>query len=144
MSDDRKQTTADVFDRAAEMYDQLGVDFFTPMGRDLVGRAGLRPGERVLDLGAGRGAVTSTGLIRAVERGHHDIVGRLLQTDIDVDHVNNLGWVALHEAIVLADGSESYVGTGGPGAGGADSTSRRVMVTAPPAPTRARAWSRRA
>jgi ankyrin repeat protein len=52
-----------------------------------------------------------TGLIRAAERGHHDIVGRLLQTDIDIDHVNNLGWVALHEAIVLGDGSSRYVDT---------------------------------
>ena len=32
-----------------------------------------------------------TGLIRAAERGHWDIVGRLLQTRIAVDHVNNLG-----------------------------------------------------
>jgi len=52
-----------------------------------------------------------TGLIRAAERGHHVVVGRLLQTDIDVDHVNNLGWVALHEAIVLGDGSSRYVDT---------------------------------
>jgi uncharacterized protein len=52
-----------------------------------------------------------TGLIRAAERGHWDIVGRLLQTRIDVDHVNNLGWVALHEAIVLGDGSTGYVDT---------------------------------
>ncbi len=58
MSDERKQATADVFDRAADTYDQLGVDFFTPMGRDLVALSGLRAGERVLDLGAGRGAVT--------------------------------------------------------------------------------------
>jgi uncharacterized protein len=52
-----------------------------------------------------------TGLIRAAERGHHDIVGRLVQTPIDVDHVNNLGWVALHEAIILGDGSQDYVDT---------------------------------
>lgn len=58
MSDSRKQATANVFDRAAGTYDQLGVDFFTPMGHDLVARAGVRAGERVLDLGAGRGAVT--------------------------------------------------------------------------------------
>ena len=58
MSDPRKQATADVFDRAADTYDQLGVDFFTPMGRDLVALTGLRAGERVLDLGSGRGAVT--------------------------------------------------------------------------------------
>ena len=52
-----------------------------------------------------------TGLIRAAERGHADIVGRLLQTDIDVDHVNNLGYTALHEAIVLGEGTQSYEDT---------------------------------
>ena len=45
-----------------------------------------------------------TGLIRAAERGLADVVGRLVQTDISLDHVNNLGWTALHEAVVLGDG----------------------------------------
>jgi ubiquinone/menaquinone biosynthesis C-methylase UbiE len=45
------------FDRGAEVYDQVGVAFFGPPARDLVARAQLRPGERVLDLGTGRGAV---------------------------------------------------------------------------------------
>ncbi|MFD3543575.1 class I SAM-dependent methyltransferase [Streptomyces sp. NPDC058662] len=44
------------FDRAAGSYDRLGVTFFTPMGRRLVERAAPRPGERVLDVGCGRGA----------------------------------------------------------------------------------------
>jgi ankyrin repeat protein len=44
-----------------------------------------------------------TALIRAAERGHADVVGRLVQAGIDLDHVNNLGWTALHEAIVLGD-----------------------------------------
>jgi ankyrin repeat protein len=52
-----------------------------------------------------------TALIRAAERGHAPIVGRLLQTDIAVDHVNRLGWTALHEAIVLGDGTATYVDT---------------------------------
>jgi ubiquinone/menaquinone biosynthesis C-methylase UbiE len=52
-----KRSIAGVFDRGADTYDQVGVDFFTPAARDLVARAGLRPGERVLDLGTGRGAV---------------------------------------------------------------------------------------
>lgn len=52
-----KQRTAAVFDRSAASYDQVGVDFFTPATRDLVARAAVRAGERVLDLGAGLGAV---------------------------------------------------------------------------------------
>ncbi len=52
-----------------------------------------------------------TALIRAAERGHWPIVGRLLQTAIARDHVNNLGWVALHEAIILGDGTQPYVTT---------------------------------
>jgi len=67
----------------------------------------LRHGASVRSLDSYRG----TGLIRAAERGHADVVGRLLQTRIDVDHVNRLGWTALHEAIVLGDGSQRYVDT---------------------------------
>lgn len=47
-----------MFDRSAETYDSVGVEYFTAFGRRLVDLAGLRPGERVLDLGCGRGAVT--------------------------------------------------------------------------------------
>ena len=46
-----------------------------------------------------------TGLIRAADRGHADIAGRLVQANIKIDHINNLGWTALHEAIILGDGS---------------------------------------
>ena len=52
-----------------------------------------------------------TGLIRAAERGHYAIVGRLVQVGTEVDHVNNLGWTALHEAIILGDGSQRYIDT---------------------------------
>lgn len=40
-----------------------------------------------------------TGLIRAAERGHHLVVGRLLQAGIDKDHVNRIGYQAVHEAV---------------------------------------------
>jgi SAM-dependent methyltransferase len=46
-----------VFDEAAPTYDSVDVDFFTPMGAELVRRAGIAPGEAVLDVGCGRGAV---------------------------------------------------------------------------------------
>ncbi|MFN0030173.1 MAG: ankyrin repeat domain-containing protein [Acidimicrobiales bacterium] len=52
-----------------------------------------------------------TGLIRAAERGHATIVGRLLREGIDADHVNGLGWTALHEAIILGNGTDRYVDT---------------------------------
>jgi len=64
----------------------------------------LRNGADVHSLDSYRG----TGLIRAAERGHADIVGRLLRTDIEVDHVNRLGWTALHEAIVLGQDTPRY------------------------------------
>ena len=40
-----------------------------------------------------------TGLIRAAERGHHLVVGRLLRAGIDKDHVNRIGYQAIHEAV---------------------------------------------
>lgn len=55
--DPAKARTAGLFDRAAATYDQVGVDFFTTFGARLVQLAALSPGERVLDIGSGRGAV---------------------------------------------------------------------------------------
>ena len=48
-------------------------------------------------------------LIPACERGHVEVVRYLLeQSDVDVDHVNNLGWTGLLEAIILADGAAAH------------------------------------
>jgi uncharacterized protein len=52
-----------------------------------------------------------TGLIRAAERGYPRIVRRLLEAGIDGDHVNRLGWTALHEAVLLGDGGPAHVAT---------------------------------
>jgi ankyrin repeat protein len=50
-----------------------------------------------------------TALIPAADRGHVDIVKELLTTsDVDIDHVNNLGWTALLEAIILGDGGTNH------------------------------------
>lgn len=49
-------SVAEVFDRVADRYDNVGVDFFTPLAAALVTAAAPRPGERVLDAGCGRGA----------------------------------------------------------------------------------------
>src|SRR5687768_6217610 len=67
----------------------------------------LAGGARVDD----KDSYDGTGLIRAAERGHPRIVRRLLVAGIDRDHVNRLGWTALHEAIVLGDGGADHVAT---------------------------------
>lgn len=45
-----------LFDRSADTYDAVGVDFFEPLAEALVRRAGLRSGMSVLDVGTGSGA----------------------------------------------------------------------------------------
>ncbi|MET8469317.1 ankyrin repeat domain-containing protein [Streptomyces sp. NPDC006422] len=50
-----------------------------------------------------------TSLIPAGEHGHVDYVREVLRTtDLDVDHVNDLGWTALLEAIILGDGARDH------------------------------------
>jgi ubiquinone/menaquinone biosynthesis C-methylase UbiE len=47
-----------VFDKVAGEYDTAGVVFFKPLAERLVEHLGIGEGARVLDIGAGRGAVT--------------------------------------------------------------------------------------
>jgi ankyrin repeat protein len=73
---------------------------------------------RLLDLTLEAGAdvdakdrFNGTGLIRAAERGNAMIVARLLETGIELDHVNRLGWTALLEAVILGEGGRPHVRT---------------------------------
>ena len=52
-----------------------------------------------------------TGLIRAAERGHHLVVGRLLRAGIDKDHVNRIGYQAVHEAVWFGADAADEVAT---------------------------------
>ncbi|OKL51626.1 hypothetical protein BSZ39_12725 [Bowdeniella nasicola] len=52
-----------------------------------------------------------TALIRAVERGQARSVGLLIQKGIDLNHANNLGWQASHEAIWLGSDEDGHVDT---------------------------------
>lgn len=48
-------------------------------------------------------------LIPACERGHVAYVrAALRETDMDIDHVNRLGWTALLEAVILGDGGVAH------------------------------------
>lgn len=48
-------------------------------------------------------------LIPACERAHVDAVKVLLTTQIDVNHVNDLGWTCLLEIVILGDGGPRHV-----------------------------------
>lgn len=94
-----------MFDRAAPAYDTQGVSFFGPLGAALVAATVVRPGDTVVDLACGRGAVLfpaaaatgPTGTITAVdlaptmvELTRTDVRGRgLTQVDVtlgDAEH----------------------------------------------------------
>jgi len=65
-----------------------------------------------LTSGANPRAVTSpydgTALIAAAHLGHVEVVRALIAAKAPLDHVNNLGWTALIEAIVLGDGGARH------------------------------------
>jgi hypothetical protein len=66
-----------------------------------------------LALGASPRNVTSrydgTALIAAAHLGHVEIVRTLIGAGAPLDHVNNLGWTALIEAVVLGDGGRRHI-----------------------------------
>ena len=52
-----------------------------------------------------------TALIAAAHLGHAEVVRRLIAGGAPLDHVNNLGWTALIEAVVLGDGGPDHQAT---------------------------------
>jgi len=68
-----------------------------------------------LALGANPGNITSpydgTALIAAAHLGHHAVVNSLIKAKAPLDHVNNLKWTALIEAVVLGDGGADHTET---------------------------------
>jgi uncharacterized protein len=49
-----------------------------------------------------------TALIAAAHLGHADVVKALIDAGAPLDHVNNLGWTAVIESIVLGDGGPNH------------------------------------
>ena len=68
-----------------------------------------------LALGCSAKNITSrydgTALIAAAHLGHAEVVRTLIKAGAPLDHVNNLGWTALIESIVLGDGGARHTDT---------------------------------
>jgi ankyrin repeat protein len=66
----------------------------------------------LLASGASAKQITSiydgTALIAAAHLGHDGVVGELIRAGAPLDHVNNLGWTALIEAVILGDGGPRH------------------------------------
>ncbi len=75
----------------------------------------VRMVELAIELGGNPKAITSrydgTALIAAAHLGHDGVVEALIKAGAPLDHVNNLGWTALMEAVVLGDGGRRHVAT---------------------------------
>ena len=69
----------------------------------------------LIDLGASAKLVTSrhngTALIAAAHLGHDEVVKLLIKAGAPLNHVNNLGWTALIESIVLGKGGPRHTET---------------------------------
>lgn len=65
-----------------------------------------------LAIGGDPKAITSpydgTALIAAAHLGHDEVVRVLIEAGAPLDHVNNLGWTALIEAVILGDGGARH------------------------------------
>ena len=68
-----------------------------------------------LELGGSAKNITSpydgTALIAAAHLGHVEVVQILIEAGAPLDHINNLGWTALIESIVLGDGGKRHLET---------------------------------
>jgi ankyrin repeat protein len=75
----------------------------------------VRSLDTALAIGARATNVTSrydgTALIAAAHLGHDTVVRTLIRAGAPLDHVNNLGWTAVIESIVLGDGGPRHVAT---------------------------------
>ena len=108
-------------DEAVRLLTKAGADLNALENRayDVVTIAAVANDLEMLDLALGLGAnsgnITSpydgTALIAAAHLGHYRIVKRLIEGAAPLDHVNNLGWTAIMESVVLGDGGPNHVKT---------------------------------
>ena len=100
---DQLSEVAAMFDRLAAGYDQTGVPYYAVIARGLVDGLQVLPGDRVLDIGAGRGAATFP-LAEAVGEG-----GRVDAIDVAPGMVEHLARDTAHlpqVRVELGDGTD--------------------------------------
>ena len=68
-------------------------------------RTALRLGNRATNITS---PYHGTALIAAAHLGHDEVVRILIEAGAPLNHVNNLGWTALIEAVILGDGGERH------------------------------------
>jgi len=108
-------------DESVEVLAKAGADLNALENRayDIVTIAAVADDLEMLDLalalGANSGNITSpydgTALIAAAHLGHHAVVNSLIKAKAPLDHVNNLKWTALIEAVVLGNGGADHTET---------------------------------
>lgn len=99
---------AGVFDRSADTYDAVGVEFFGPIARGLAELLAASPGERCLDVGCGRGALTRP-LAQAVGPGGGveaiDLSPRMVE--LTADELADRPWVGVRVGDAASPGFPS-------------------------------------
>ncbi len=106
------------FDEVAKVLLEAGADpnALDQQRYDLITIAAVNNDVEIIKVGLGYGAnpsnITSpydgTALIAAAHLGHVETVQTLIEAGAPLNHVNNLGWTALIEAIVLGDGGQRH------------------------------------
>jgi ubiquinone/menaquinone biosynthesis C-methylase UbiE len=69
-ADEQRAGVRATFDKVADTYDATGIDFMGPIAQGLVAELAVQPGERVLDVGCGRGAALFPLAAAAGPTGH--------------------------------------------------------------------------
>lgn len=119
---------AALFDQLAPDYDQSGVSFFAPIAARLVAAVHPRPGERCLDMGCGRGAVTRLLL------EHVGPSGEVVGADLSTEMVRHAAGEVPGARFVVADATEP------PGSGWDVVTAGLVVFFLPDPVAALRAW----